>query len=89
MEWLVSHGWGEAEFAQQAERRKGITSAFVNHDDEAWVVEWVACLPEHRGNGYMNKLLLAILERGRQKGYKTVRSAYLLHFADVMRLRLW
>jgi len=89
MEWLVSHGWGEAEFAQQAERRKGITSAFVNHDDEAWVVEWVACLPEHRGKGYMNKLLLAILERGRQKGYKTVRSAYLLHFADVMRLRLW
>lgn len=40
-------------------------------DDErdAWIIEWVACLPEFRRRGLVRELLLAILERGRERGH--------------------
>ena len=69
-------GWGEEELARYAERRKGTRAVFVNSDEDCWVVEWVACRPEHRGKGYINTLLHDILNKGKEKGYKQV--CYLL-----------
>ena len=68
-------GWGEEELAAMGERVQAFRSVFVTHDETCWHVEWVACLPEYRGKGYINKLLLAILDKGRTLGIKQVRRA--------------
>jgi len=62
-------GWGDEEFAAMVARTQGMRAVFLTHDDTCWEVEWVACLPEYRGQGYINKLLVAILDRGREKGF--------------------
>ena len=43
----------------------------VSSDDEqdAWIIEWVACLDKFRRRGLVRELLLAILERGRERGH--------------------
>ena len=38
--------------------------------EEAWILEWVATRPEYRGKGLTRALLTAILDAGRQRGYK-------------------
>jgi len=40
-------------------------------DDEkdAWIIEWVACLEPFRRRGLIRELLLAMLERGRERGH--------------------
>src|SRR5690242_15145407 len=70
---LKARGWGEEQFAKYQEKRAGMRSILVSREEpDAWHLEWVACLPEHRGKGYMNKLLLAMIDRGRSRGCKTV-----------------
>lgn len=36
---------------------------------DAWIIEWVACLDAFRRRGLVRELLLAILERGRDRGH--------------------
>jgi ribosomal protein S18 acetylase RimI-like enzyme len=43
----------------------------VSSDDEksAWIIEWVACLDKFRRQGLVRELLIAVLERGRERGH--------------------
>ena len=43
----------------------------VSSDDEqdAWIIEWVACLDKFRRRGLVRELLVAVLERGRERGH--------------------
>ena len=43
-----------------------------------WVIEWVAATPAARGKGVANALLLAILDRGRDAGYRQTQIGHLL-----------
>jgi len=36
----------------------------------AWIIDSVATLPEHRRKGFVNSLLEAIIEKGRQQGFQ-------------------
>ncbi len=46
--------------------------------EDRWIVEWVATVPEFRGRGIVNQLLLAILDKGRERGYEKAQIGYLL-----------
>lgn len=46
--------------------------------DDAWVVEFVATRPEHRGRGLVKALLGAILARGRERGHACLQIAVLI-----------
>lgn len=46
--------------------------------EDAWVVEWVATLPAHRGKGLVRALLLAVLEQGRTGGHAQAQIAVLI-----------
>jgi ribosomal protein S18 acetylase RimI-like enzyme len=37
---------------------------------DAWIIDSVAILPEYRRKGIVDRLLTAILEKGRQKGFR-------------------
>ena len=50
---------------------------YVNHDG-FWIIEWVATLPEFRGRGLINQLLLEVLEKGRTQGFKDAQIGYIL-----------
>jgi ribosomal protein S18 acetylase RimI-like enzyme len=45
-------------------------TCFGEHAPGAWVVEHVATRPEYRRRGVINALLDAILDRGREQGFK-------------------
>ena len=40
------------------------------HPDDAWVIEPVATSEEYRGRGLIGYLLEAIMDDGRERGYK-------------------
>lgn len=46
--------------------------------EEAWVVEWVATKPEHRGKGLVRALLGEIVARGRQGGHDLLQVCVLI-----------
>ena len=46
--------------------------------EDAWVVEWVATLPAHRGKGLVRALLHAILDEGRTRGHAQSQIAVLI-----------
>lgn len=46
--------------------------------EEAWVVEWVATRPEHRGRGLIRDLLQAIIARGRERGHDLLQVGVLI-----------
>jgi len=43
-----------------------------------WIVEFVATLPEYRRHGLVNGLLLAMLDRGRERGYRGAQISVLI-----------
>ena len=51
---------------------------YPNPPDDRWTVEWVATVPDFRGRGIVQKLLAAILEKGRERGYRKAQIAYLI-----------
>ena len=46
--------------------------------DDAWILEWVATRPEHRGKGLTRALLGAILDAGRRRGHTLFQIAVLI-----------
>ena len=51
------------------------------HEEDAegaWVVEWVATLPDFRRRGLVHELLLAILEEGRERGHPRAQIGILI-----------
>jgi GNAT superfamily N-acetyltransferase len=68
-EVLAAEGWGDAEGAAMQQRIDPFLSCVPDTSDDAWVIEWVATRPEHRGKGVIKRLLNAALERGRERGH--------------------
>ncbi len=68
---LIRRGWTQDQFEDLKAKREAAISVLADKDDQdAWVVEWVACLPEFRRRGLIERLLRTILETGRQRGHK-------------------
>ena len=53
-------------------------TCYPESPEDRWVIEWVATVPEFRGRGIVQQLLLAILEKGREQGFQKAQVAYLL-----------
>ena len=68
MEANEKTGRTEEEAAAGFERAKSIMNVLPEHPPGAWIVENVATLPEFRRQGLVDRLMAAILERGRKRG---------------------
>jgi len=72
----------EAWTAEQAEAMRQRVAPFLTclpeTPEEAWVVEWVATRPEHRGRGYVRALLHDILARGLERGHTLAQITVLI-----------
>ncbi len=69
LEALTAEGWNEARLGAMQQRLVPFLSCAPEQPDDAWIVEWVATRPAHRGKGLTKALLGAILDAGRTKGH--------------------
>jgi ribosomal protein S18 acetylase RimI-like enzyme len=70
--------WSDAEMEALYGRTTAFMSCIPETPGDAWVVEWVATLPEHRGCGHVKHLLPAILDEGRRAGFRRAQIAVLI-----------
>lgn len=56
-------------FNNSQERANKILACLPKQIEGAWIIDSVATLPEHRRKGVSEKLLRAILEKGKRQGY--------------------
>jgi translation initiation factor 4G len=62
-----------------ASGQKALAAFMTCHSDfmeGAWVIEQVAALPEYRRMGTVNKLLEAILDKGRKQGFRLAQVSF-------------
>lgn len=78
LEANAKFGISPEEFAAGWERAKSIADIGYPHEQGAWVVEHVATKPEFRQRGLIERLVHAILERGRERGAKTAEIGVLI-----------
>ncbi len=71
-------GWSDEELAEMQSQLASCVTCFPDSPEDRWIVEWVATVPEFRGRGIVNRLLLEILDRGREHGYEKAQIGYLL-----------
>ncbi len=71
-------GWSDADLQDMHDRLAIAMSCFPDSPEDRWVIEWVATVPEFRGRGIVNRLLLDILGEGRERGYQKAQIGYLL-----------
>ncbi len=71
-------GWSDEELRDMRDRLAIALTCFPDSPEDRWIVEWVATVPEFRGRGIVNQLLLAILDKGREAGYEKAQIGYLL-----------
>ncbi len=71
-------GWSDEELAEMQAQLAVVASCFPDTPEERWIVEWVATVPEFRGRGIVNRLLLEILDRGRERSFEKAQIGYLL-----------
>ena len=71
-------GWSDEELRDMRDRLAIALTCFPDSPEDRWIVEWVATVPEFRGRGIVNQLLLAILEKGHERGYERAQIGYLL-----------
>lgn len=62
-------GWKDLQVRQAFERLSVFLGCLPQDEPGAWIVEWVATRPEHRGRGLVQRLLEAELARGRARGH--------------------
>ena len=77
-EAFLKLAWSQDEMRAVPERMAPFGSLGFPTPSDVWIVEWVATLPEHRGKGLVNALLLEILEAGREEGFSTAQIGYFL-----------
>lgn len=63
----LGHTDPDPEANQRAER---MLCCIPDDMEEAWIIDSVATLPEYRRKGFVDRLLEAILEKGRRKGFR-------------------
>ncbi len=71
-------GWSDEELRDMRDRLAIAMTCYPETPDDRWIVEWVATVPEFRGRGIVNELLLTILDKGREAGYEKAQIGYLL-----------
>ncbi len=71
-------GWSEEETGGMQSRLGVAMTCYPESPEDRWVIEWVATVPEFRGRGIVQQLLSAILENGREQGFRKAQVAYLL-----------
>jgi translation initiation factor 4G len=71
-------GWSNADLEKMLASFGAAAAAFPDSPEERWTIEWVATLPEFRGRGIVHKLMVEILDRGRERGYEKAQIGYLL-----------
>ena len=71
-------GWSDEELQDMRDRLAIGMTCYPDTPEDRWIVEWVATMPEFRGHGIVNQLLLAILDKGRKRGYEKAQIGYLL-----------
>ena len=69
MELAAAHGTDEAGLAAIMTRGQVVSDLFVETPADCWVVEAVATAPAFRRRGLVDRLLEAVLDRGRQAGF--------------------
>jgi translation initiation factor 4G len=70
--------WSDEDLAEMQTQLAVVASCFPDTPEERWIVEWVATVPEFRGRGIVNRLLLEILDRGRERGFEKAQIGYTL-----------
>ncbi len=78
LEAIQRVGLDAEETAAYGERMQMLAGAMPDTPEERWIIEWVATLPEFRGRGLADRMLHAILARGRERGYRGAQIAYLI-----------
>ena len=71
-------GWTPEEMTAAGERGHSFGATGYPNPDGLWIVEWVATRPEFRGRALIHRLLLEILEQGREEGFERAQIGYLL-----------
>ena len=77
-EALTSLGWTPEEMQGVGERISSFAATGYPNPDGLWIIEWVATKPEFRGRGLIRRLLLEILEEGREQSFERAQIGYLL-----------
>ena len=71
-------GWDEDRLKAFWTRGAYIFSCAMENLDEVWVIENVATVPEFRGQGVAGRLILAALDVGRRRGFKTAQISFVI-----------
>ena len=78
-EALGGVGWNADQIGQVWLRGAYVFSCTSPPDDhEAWVIENVACRPEHRGKGLVGALIARALEQGRRQGFSEAQISFVI-----------
>ena len=78
-EALGGAGWNADQIGQVWLRGAYVFSCTSPPDDhEAWVIENVACRPEHRGEGLVGALIARALEQGRRQGFSEAQISFVI-----------
>jgi translation initiation factor 4G len=73
-----AEGWNGEQRQAMGERTVPFLTCVPDAAEDAWILEWVATRPEHRGKGLVRALLHAILERGHERGHAQAQIAVLI-----------
>jgi translation initiation factor 4G len=65
----LGHSGPDPEANRRAER---VLCCIPGDAEGAWIVDSVATLPDYRRKGLVDRLLVAILEKGRQEGFQSI-----------------
>ena len=71
-------GWTPEEMTAAGERGHSFAATGYPNPDGLWIIEWVATRPEFRGRALIHRLLLEVLEQGREEGFERAQIGYLL-----------
>jgi ribosomal protein S18 acetylase RimI-like enzyme len=77
-EATAAEGWNEARLQAMFERLGPFLTCAPEQPDDAWIVEWVATRPEHRGKGLVRALLPAVVDLGRRRGHRRFQIGVLI-----------
>ena len=77
-EALTGLGWTPEEMVAVGERSSSFAATRYPNSDGLWIIEWVATKPEFRGRGLIRRLLLEILDEGREQDFEKAQIGYLL-----------
>ncbi len=71
-------GYGDDEVGQAFQRMMVFVETHVEDEEGAWIIEWVATLPEFRRRGLVHEMLLDRLDEGRKRGHARAQIAVLI-----------